>query len=140
MDTENKPFTSYEEVERHALKLRLRSETQKLRFENHCRALADKEVRSALFKGAVKEAVSDFKPMHRVAELMTSGGVASQLVMGLFTRRGGIMKRVLGSVAAVVLPNLLAKVPWAKVAGTLVTKMRGDVDHAHNGHGADHYG
>jgi len=130
MDTETKPFVSYEDIEVHELKLRLRSETQKLRFENHCRALADKEVRSALFKGAVKDAVSDMKPVQHIAELMTSGGVASQLMMGLFTRRGGIMKRLLGSVAAVVLPNLLAKVPWGKVAGTLAAKVSA------NGHAA----
>lgn len=135
MDTESKPFASYEEIEMHALKLRLRSETQHLRFENHCRALADKEVRSALFRGAVKDAVSDFKPAQRVASLMTSGGIASQLMMGFVTRRGGIMKRLLGSVAAVVLPNLLAKVPWGQVAGTLATKMRGTVEPTHNGHG-----
>ena len=134
MATETRPFTSYEDVERHALKLRLRSETQKLRFENHFRALADKEVRTALLKGAVKDVVSDFKPMQRVTELMAGGGVTSQLVMGLFTRRGGIMKRVLGSV---VLPNLLAKVPWSKLAGTLGTKMRSDADHAHVGNGTD---
>jgi len=122
MDTETKPFASYKEIEVHALKLRLRSETQKLRFENHWRALADKGVRSALLRGAVTDAVSDMKPVQQMAEMMTSGGVASQLVMGLITRRGGIMRRLLGSVAAVVLPNLMAKVPWGKVAGTLAAK------------------
>jgi len=135
METERKVFTSYEEVERHELKLRLRSETQRLRFENHFRALGDAKVRNTLFKGAVKEAVSDMKPVQRVAEMMTSGGIASQLVMGLFTRRGGIMKRLFGSVAAVVIPNLLSKMPWGKVVETLASKMSGPVEPAANGHG-----
>ncbi len=123
MDTETKAFASYEEIEVHLLKLRLRSETQRLRFENHWRALADRDVRSTLLKGAVKDVVNDMKPVQHLTEMMTSGGVASQLVMGFFTRRGGIMKRVFGSVAALVLPNLLAKVPWSKLAGSLSSKI-----------------
>ena len=131
MDTKTKPFTSYKEIEVHELKLRLRSETQKLRFENHWRALADRDVRSTLFKGAVKDAVSDMRPVQRIAEMMTSGSVATQLVMGLITRRGGIMRRVLGTVAAVVVPNLLAKLPWGKVTGTPTdeTRANGHVTH-----------
>lgn len=130
MDTE-KPFTTYEELERYGVKLRVRSETQLLRFENHCRALGDKDLRSTLIKGAMKEAVHDFKPARAVAEALTGGGIASQLVMGMLTRRGGLLRRLLTSVAVVVAPNLLSK---------LVSQMKGrldqDVEHSQNGHAA----
>jgi hypothetical protein len=135
MDTELKAFTSYEEIEKHELKLRLRSGTQRLRFENHWRALGDAKLRNTLFKGAMKDAVSDMKPMQHMAEMMSSGGIASQLVMGMFTRRGGILKRLLGSVAAVVLPNLLSKLPWAKVVGSLASKWGATPEAVSNGHG-----
>ena len=130
MDTKQH-FTSYEELERHGIKLRIRSETQLLRFENHWRALGDKEVRSVLFKGAVKEAIHDFKPARVVAGMLTGGGLASQLVVGMITRRGGLMRRLLTSVAAVVAPNLLSKLVTRFTATT-----NGVVEHAQNGHAA----
>jgi hypothetical protein len=130
-----KPFTSYEEVEKHALKLRLLSETALLRFGNHCHALADKEVRSTLFKGAVSDAIHDIKPVRKAAELMTSGGIGSQLLMGMLTRKGGLMRRLLTSLAAVVVPNLLGKVPWADVGSKLSGALRTAKVHEHNGHG-----
>jgi hypothetical protein len=130
-----KPFASYEEVEQHALKLRLLSETAALRFGNHCHALADRELRSALFKGAVSEAVHDMKPVQKAAELMTSGGLGTQLLMGLLTRKGGLKRRLLTSIAAVVLPNLLAKMPWGEVVVKAAGLLRKPV-HEHNGHGA----
>lgn len=126
MDIE-KPFATYEEVQSHALKLRLLSETAALRFGNHCHALADKEVRTTLLKGAVSDAVHDIKPLRSAAQLMTSGGITSQVLMGLVTRKGGLMRRLITSVAAVVLPNLLAKVPWARIT----SKATGMLGHEH---------
>lgn len=133
MDIE-KPFVSHAEVEMHALKLRLLKETASLRFGNHCHALADKEVRSTLFKGAISDAVHDIKPVQKAAELLTSGGIGSQLLMGMLTRKGGLMRRLLTSVAVLVLPNLLRKVPWADVGAKVSGALRTTAAHEHNGH------
>lgn len=113
----NKPFANYAEMEKHGLKLRLRSETAALRFGKHIHAFSDKEVRSTLMKGALNDALDEMKPMRTAVELMTSGGVVSQVLMGLVTRKGGFMRRLVTSVAVVVLPNLLEKVPWTNVVG-----------------------
>jgi hypothetical protein len=122
MDIE-KPFVSHAEVEMHALKLRLLKETASLRFGNHCHALADKEVRSTLFKGAISDAVHDIKPVQK-----------AQLLMGMLTRKGGLMRRLLTSVAVLVLPNLLRKVPWADVVAKVSGARRTTAAHEHNGH------
>lgn len=130
MDTK-KRFSTYEELELHGVKLRVRSETQQVRFENHLRALGDKDVRSTLLKGAMKDAIHDFKPARAMAELMTGGGIASQVVMGMLTHRGGLMRRLLTSVAAIVAPNLLAK-----LATRFTGRANGEVEHSQNGHAA----
>lgn len=128
------PFASYAEVETHVLKLRLLKETAELRFGNHCHALADKEVRSTLFKGAISDAVHDIKPVQKAAELLTSGGIGSQLLMGMLTRKGGLIRRLLTSVAVLVLPNLLRKVPWTALAAKLGGTLHAADAHAQNGH------
>ena len=119
----DQPFTNYAELEKHALKLRLRSETAALRFGNHCHALADKEVRAVLMKDAMNDAIHGFKPLHAAAEVVTRGGIGSQLAMGLLTRKGGVKRRLLSSAAALVLPNLLAKVPWSDLLHKLSTAL-----------------
>ncbi len=118
MDIET-PFANYAELETHGVKLRLRSEKAALRFGIHCHALAHKEVRAVLLKDAVEDAIHGIKPLHVAADLVTSGGVASQVVMGLLTRTGGVERRMLSSVAALVLPNLLSELPWSNWLGKL---------------------
>ncbi len=122
MDTET-PFTSYKEVETHEVKLRILRDTHALRFEEHWRALGDKDVRAVLFKGAVHDAVHDFKPVQKVTELLSGGGIASQLIMGMITRRGGILRRLLGSAFAMAAPGLLSKIPWAKAVDLMRSKV-----------------
>ena len=131
----DKPFTSYEEVEQHALKLRLQSETALLRFQNHWHAFADKDIRGPLLESAVSDAIHGMKPVQKAAELMTSGGIGSQLIMGMLTRKGGLMRRLLTTVAVTMLPNLLAKVPWMEVASKVGGALRTARAHEHNGHG-----
>ncbi len=133
MDIE-KPFTSYKEVETHEVKLRVLRDTHALRFEEHWRALADKDVRSSLIKGAVHDAVHDFKPLQKVTELLSSGGIASQLLVGMVTRRGGIMRRLLTTVAMMAAPGLLAKFPWAKTLEMVRGKDGQHVDEEMNGY------
>ncbi len=134
MDIE-KPFTSYKEVQTHEVKLRVLRDTHALRFENHWRALGDKDVRANLFKSAVNDAVHDIKPVRKITELLTGGGIASQLLMGMISRRGGLMRRLLGSALAMAAPGLLAKVPWGKA----VELVRGKASqHAHEGMNGNH--
>jgi hypothetical protein len=133
MDIE-KPFASYAEMETRLVKLRVLRDTHALRFEDHWRALADKDVRSELFKGAVQGAVHEFKPAQKITELLSGGGIASQLIMGMITRRGGIMRRLLTSVAVMAAPNLLAKFPWAKAIDLVRNKMGQPSEHEMNGH------
>ena len=129
-----KPFTTYEEVERHAMKLRVQNEIERLRFSSHCHAFANREVRGRLLLGALKDAVHDIKPVRKVAELMSGGGLASQLALGLLTRRGGFMRRLITSVLVAAAPSLLARVPWARLATAVGEKLRGEKDYVHNGH------
>ncbi len=122
MDIE-KPFASYKEMETHLVKLRVLRDTHVLRFEDHWRALGEKDVRSTLFKGAVQEVIHDFKPAKKISELLSGGGIASQLIMGMVTRKGGILRRLLTSVAVMAAPNLLAKFPWAKAMNLVRDKV-----------------
>ena len=133
MDTE-KPFASYKEMETHLVKLRVLRDTHALRFENHWHALGDKDVRGTLFKGAVKDAVHDFKPAQQMTALLSGGGIASQLIMGMLTRRGGILRRLLTSVAVMAAPNLLGKFPWAKAMDLIRNKNGQHAEHEMNGH------
>lgn len=133
MDTE-KPFASYKDIETHLVKLRVSRDLHALRFENHWRALGDKELRGTLFKGAVKDAVHDFKPAQKMTALLTGGGIASQLIMGMLTRRGGILRRLLTSVAVMAAPNLLAKLPWGKAMDLVRNKNGKRPEHEMNGH------
>lgn len=128
MDTEN-PLASFKEMETHLVKLRIIRDTHALRLENHWLALRDKEVRAVLFKGAVQDAVQDFKPAQKITELLTGGGITSQLIMGMITRRGGILRRLLTSVAVMAAPNLLTK------AMDMVRTKVGHGGHELNGHG-----
>lgn len=133
MDTE-KPFASYKDIETHLVKLRVSRDLHALRFENHWRALGDKDVRGTLFKGAVQDAVHDFKPAQKMAALLTGGGIASQLFMGLLTRRGGILRRLLTSVAVIAAPKILSKFPWAKAMDLVRNKAGKHPEHEMNGH------
>ena len=133
MDIE-KPFASYKEMETHVVKLRVLRDTHALRFEDHWRALADKDVRSKLFKGVVQDAVHEFKPAQKFGELLSGGGIASQLMMGMITRRGGILRRLLTTVAVMAAPNLLAKFPWAKAIDLVRNKQDRSPEHEMNGH------
>ena len=133
MDTE-KPFASYKEIEAHLVKLRVLRDLHALRFENHWRALGDKDVRATLFKGAVQDAVHDFKPVQKMTALLSGGGIASQLIMGMLTRRGGILRRLLTSVAVMAAPDLFAKFPWAKAMDLVRNKIGKHPEHKMNGH------
>ena len=132
----DKPFTDAKGIDEHALKLRLARDIHTLRFENHWRALGDKDVRGTLFKGAVRDAVHDFKPAQKAKELLMGGGIASQLAFGMLSRKGGLFRRLLMTGLTMAAPGLLKNVPWQKLAGLVTGK-----EHAQNGHtvnGGDH--